>query len=142
MFIISQFLWVRSLGMAQLSALLKVSQAAVKQLAGLHSHLEAVLGKNPHPCSFGLWAEFSSLWLQKLSFFIASIYSFYKPPAVHLPQVSLGFLTEWQLQGSLLLPWWLRAPTQCLSKQNRICATFSNLAKVQPCVPLVAFWLL
>lgn len=48
--------------MIHVSSLLRVSQAAIKVLAGLGSYLEAV-GKNPLPSSFRLLTDFSSLEL-------------------------------------------------------------------------------
>lgn len=62
----SQFLWITSLGTAQPSHLLRVSQASFKVSARLHLYLEADVGKISLPNPYRLRAEFtSSPWISK-----------------------------------------------------------------------------
>lgn len=60
---VSQFLWVRNLGVSWLGPLAQAfSQAAVELSSGIASHLKAWLEKDPFPSSF-MWqlAGFRSL---------------------------------------------------------------------------------
>lgn len=60
-FIILQFLWVRSPTCLSWVLCSKPLKAAEKVATGLHSHLEAQVGGSPSPNSFRLLAECVSL---------------------------------------------------------------------------------
>ena len=64
-FIISQFLQLRSPGMAELGPLLRVSEGAIKVPAKVYYHLDAWLEKKTPPSSFRLLAEFIPLWFME-----------------------------------------------------------------------------
>lgn len=64
-FIISQFLQLKSPGMAELGPVLRVSEGAIKVPAKVYYHMDVGLEKKTPPSSFRLLAEFIPLWFME-----------------------------------------------------------------------------